>query len=76
MSQRSFRTLFVVICVITFVPVMFPVFELANSATPIVAGLPFGFFWVVLWVLIVAVCVAFLYRIDPDNQGEEDNHHG
>ncbi|UYM04137.1 DUF3311 domain-containing protein [Solicola gregarius] len=73
MSQRSFRTLFVVICVITFVPVMFPVFEIANRATPIVAGLPFGFFWVVLWVVIIAICVALLYRVDPDNRGTEED---
>ena len=73
MSQRSFRTLFVVVCVVAFIPVMFPVFEFANRATPTVAGLPFGFFWVVLWVVILAICVALLYRVDPDNQrGEED----
>lgn len=73
MRQKSFQTLFVVVFVAAFIPVMFPVFELANSGTPVVAGLPFGFFWVVLWVLIVAICLAVLYRIDPDNarDGEE-----
>ncbi|MDN5852741.1 MAG: DUF3311 domain-containing protein [Actinomycetia bacterium] len=73
MSQRAFQTLFIVVCVAAFIPVMFPVFELANSGTPVVAGLPFGFFWVVLWVVIVAVCAVVLYRIDPENRnGEEE----
>lgn len=73
MSQRTFHTLFAVVCVAAFVPVMFPIFELANSGTPVVAGLPFGFFWVVLWVVIVAICAALLYRVDPENRnGEEE----
>lgn len=71
MSQRSFQTLFVIVCVVAFIPVMFPVFEIANSATPIVAGLPFAFFWVVLWVVVVAVCMVVLYRIDPENRNDE-----
>ena len=73
MSQRSFRTLFVVICLIAFIPVMFPVFAIANRATPIVAGLSFGFFWVVLWVVILAICVALLYRVDPDNRSAKED---
>ena len=73
MSQKSFQTLFVVVCVAAFVPLIFPLFELANSSTPVVAGLPFGFLWVVMWVVIVAICMVVLYRIDPDNRnGEED----
>jgi TRAP-type C4-dicarboxylate transport system permease small subunit len=73
MSRRSFQKLYVVVCILAFAPVMFPVFEIANSATPIVVGLPLNFLWVVAWVLIVALCAVVLYRIDPENRagGEE-----
>lgn len=73
MSQRSFRTLFVVVCVAALLPLIFPLFEVANSGTPIVAGLPFGFFWLVAWVLIIAACMVVLYRVDPDNRNSEED---
>lgn len=72
MSRRTFTAVFVAVCVAAFVPVMFPVFELANSATPIVAGLPFSFFWVVLWVVVVALAVVGLYLVDPENDNGEE----
>lgn len=70
MQQRTFNTIFVAVCVAAFLPVIFPLFEVANSATPIIAGLPFSFFWVVLWVVIVAIAVVCLYFVDPENKNE------
>ncbi|MGH3360578.1 MAG: hypothetical protein ACRDO7_17375 [Nocardioidaceae bacterium] len=72
MNQRTFNTVFVAVCVAAFLPVMFPIFEVANSGTPVVAGLPFGFFWVVLWVVVVAVAVVGLYFVDPENKNGEE----
>lgn len=68
MSKRTFNTVYITVCVIAFLPVVFPVFAVANSANPVVLGLPFNFFWVVLWVVVVAVAVVVLYFLDPSNK--------
>ncbi|WP_211236550.1 hypothetical protein [Arthrobacter castelli] len=56
-----------------FLPVIFPLYGLANSARPFVLGLPFSFFWVLLWVAIVCVAVIWLYLIDPENKRKGDD---
>jgi uncharacterized membrane protein len=68
MSKKGFQTLYIVIAIVTFLPLIFPVFEVANRATPIVLGLPFNFFWVVLWTVIAFVAVVILYFVDPENK--------
>ena len=40
----------------------------ANRVTPIVLGMPFLFFYVVLWVVLTSVCMAVVYKFDPTNQ--------
>lgn len=71
MKQRTFNTIFVVVCTVAFLPLIFPLFAVANQALPIVLGLPFNFFWVVLWVLIVFAAVIVLYFVDPENKARE-----
>lgn len=73
MNQRSFKSLYIVITVLAFLPVIFPIYSLANSAEPMVLGLPFSFFWVLLWVVIVGIAVVSLYLIDPENKRKEDD---
>jgi uncharacterized membrane protein len=51
---------------------VFPFFEIANRATPIIFGLPFSFFWVILWIVITFVSLVVLYRFDPDQDEEGD----
>jgi hypothetical protein len=36
----------------------------ANRVEPYVLGLPFALFWVTLWVLLTAVIMAVVYRLD------------
>jgi hypothetical protein len=36
----------------------------ANRAEPFVLGLPFALFWVTLWVLLTALIMAIVYRLD------------
>jgi Protein of unknown function (DUF3311) len=36
----------------------------ANSAEPYVLGLPFALFWVTLWVVLTALIMAIVYRLD------------
>lgn len=37
---------------------------LANRINPIVLGLPFFLFWLLLWVLLTPVCVGFAYLLE------------
>ncbi|WP_026533678.1 hypothetical protein [Arthrobacter sp. H14] len=71
MKKRTFNKIFIIVCVVAFLPLIFPLFGIANSATPIVLGLPFNFFWVILWVLIVFAAVIVLYFLDPENKQRE-----
>lgn len=42
----------------------------ANRVEPYVLGLPFLLFWIVLWVVLTAVCMSIVYRTDPRNRVE------
>jgi hypothetical protein len=42
----------------------------ANTVEPYVLGLPFAMFWVVAWVLIAAVLMAIVYRLDEQERGD------
>ena len=43
----------------------------ANRVEPTVLGLPFLLFWIVLWVVLTAVCMSVIYLTDPRNRAEE-----
>jgi hypothetical protein len=43
----------------------------ANRVEPSVLGLPFLLFWIVLWVVLTAVCMSVIYLTDPRNRAEE-----
>ena len=36
----------------------------ANRVEPFVLGLPFALFWVTLWVVLTALIMAVVYRLD------------
>ena len=42
----------------------------ANTVEPYVLGLPFAMFWVVAWVLVAAVLMAIVYRLDERERGD------
>lgn len=48
---------------VPFVGVLVGMF-FANRVEPYVLGLPFAFFWVVLWVVLSACIMAVIHRID------------
>lgn len=66
MSRRRFQGIFIVVMVLAFLPSIFPIFSVANRVEPFVFGLPFAFFWVVLWILIVFSLLLVMYLMDPD----------
>ncbi|PIC77058.1 MULTISPECIES: DUF3311 domain-containing protein [Sporosarcina] len=71
MSKKKFNTIYIVIVTIPFLLLIFPLFELANRATPIVMGLPFSFFYIILLILLTFLGIIILYRFDPDHKLEE-----
>ena len=73
MSKIKFNTIFIVTCLVPFFMLIFPIFEIANRAEPIILGLPFSFFWVIIWVLIVFIALLILYKFDPDHKEEEED---
>jgi hypothetical protein len=40
----------------------------ANRTEPFILGLPFLLFWVVLWVILTAVCMTIVFFLDPANK--------
>lgn len=71
MSKKKFNTIYIMIVTIPFLLLIFPLFELANRATPIIMGLPFSFFYIILLILLTFLGVVILYRFDPDHKLEE-----
>ncbi|WP_138420589.1 DUF3311 domain-containing protein [Aquibacillus sediminis] len=71
MSKQKFEWIYCSVLLVTFLPVVFPVFELANHTTPLVLGLPFSFFWVLMWVIIAFITVICLYFVDPEKDNDE-----
>ncbi|WLD94589.1 DUF3311 domain-containing protein [Alkalihalobacillus sp. AL-G] len=73
MSKRKFTAIYCFSLLVPLLLLLFPLFSIGNRDTPLVMGLPFSFFWVILWIVIAFVIVLFLYRIDPDKDEEEAN---
>ncbi|SIO29837.1 DUF3311 domain-containing protein [Paraburkholderia phenazinium] len=39
-----------------------------NRVEPLVLGMPFVLGWIVLWVILISVIMAVIYRLDPTNR--------
>ncbi len=68
MGIRRFRTIYIIISILLFSTVLFPMFTIGNKAYPIIVGIPYSFFWVILWILITFFTVLILYFLDPDKE--------
>ncbi|MCA1055781.1 DUF3311 domain-containing protein [Rossellomorea aquimaris] len=73
MSKRTFTNLYCISLGIPFLLLIFPLFAIGNRATPVVMGMPFSVFWVILWIIVTFLIVLALYRIDPDKDEEGVN---
>lgn len=71
MKRRKLQRTYWLTMLILLFPFIFPVFEVANRATPIVLGLPFNFFWICLWTFITFIVVLIFYWLDPENREED-----
>jgi hypothetical protein len=56
-ARRTPEAAFAAFIVLMLLVMMFPVYSIANSAKPIIMGLPFSMFWIVVWTLIEFVGV-------------------
>ena len=52
-----------VLAAVPFVGILAGIF-FANRAEPFVLGLPFALFWITLWVVLTAVIMGVVYRLD------------
>ncbi|MDT9027204.1 DUF3311 domain-containing protein [Rossellomorea yichunensis] len=71
MSKSKFTKIYCLSLILPFLLLIFPLFSIGNRATPIIMGMPFSVFWVILWIIITFLIVLILYRIDPDKDEEE-----
>ncbi|MEK4025557.1 MULTISPECIES: hypothetical protein [Sporosarcina] len=71
MSKKKFTTIYILTVTIPFLLLIFPLYEIANRATPIIMGLPFSFFFIILFILLTFAAILILYKLDPDNALEE-----
>lgn len=70
LDKKRFQTVYLITICVLFLTVLFPVYQIANKPYPIILGLPFSFFWVVLWIVITFLIVLFFYFRDPDREEE------
>ncbi|WP_221566544.1 DUF3311 domain-containing protein [Alkalihalobacillus sp. TS-13] len=73
MTKRKFTTIYCLSLLVPLLLLLFPLFSLGNRAKPMVMGLPFSVFWVIMWILIAFLIVLALYRIDPDKDEKGGN---
>ncbi len=69
MSPTARRCAHIALACVPFV-MMLVITPFVNRTTPYVIGLPFLLFWVVLSVVMTAVCMAIIYFTDPQNRVE------
>jgi hypothetical protein len=60
---------------IPFIAVCFSV-SLWDRINPTVFGLPFNFFWLVLWILLTPLCMWGAYRFELRRESGTENEKG
>lgn len=68
-TGRRFSRLALLLALIPFVAVCFSV-GFWDRLYPVVAGVPFNIFWLILWTLITPICMWGAYRCEQRNGAE------
>ena len=63
------------LALIPFVACCFTV-PLWDRVFPIVLGLPFNFFWLILWLALTPVCMWGAYRLEASREAKTDREQG
>ena len=66
---RRRRWFFVALVLLAAVALTWPVYPLLAGVHPLIFGLPLSLAWVILWLFLVFLGLAWLYR--GDRQGEK-----
>lgn len=60
---------------IPFVATCFSV-SLWDRIHPVILGLPFNLFWLILWLFLTPLCLLAAYRLDADRPAGDDRDPG
>ena len=69
MEQNQINRWYVAFTCFILLMLIFPVFSLGNSATPLILGMPMSMVWVLFWILVEFIGLVVFIQIDR----EEDN---
>ncbi len=58
---------------VPFIAVCFSV-PLWDRVHPMILGLPFNFFWLILWILITPLIMSIAYRLEQRRRSQPSSH--
>ncbi len=61
-KQKKSAIFWVLFFTVVFLANIWPLYLVANSATPFVLGMPFSMFWIILWIVIGFIGLLVMYR--------------
>jgi hypothetical protein len=59
--------LFRILAALPFIGILVGV-PFVNQVEPLVLGMPFVLAWIVIWIVLSAVIMGTIYRLDPSNR--------
>ena len=59
--------LFRVMAALPFIGILIGV-PFVNQVEPLILGMPFVLAWIVIWIVLSAVIMGIIYRLDPANR--------
>lgn len=68
-ASRNITRPYLIFAVLFFLLMIFPLYAVANRVFPLVLGLPFGLFWIVLLEAIAFVVLCLFYRYEYSKRG-------
>jgi len=68
--KKNITKSYIVFMALMFLSMIFPIYGIANRVEPLILGLPFGLFWVVLMEVIAFFALCGFYRYEYGQKGE------
>lgn len=70
--EKKITKPYIIFVVLLFLSMIFPVYGIANRVFPLMLGLPFGLFWIVLMEVIAFLVLCGFYRYEYGNKDKGD----
>ncbi|HET7335192.1 MAG TPA: DUF3311 domain-containing protein [Rhizomicrobium sp.] len=67
-AHRRFRPVYLILLIPVFAALWTPFY---NRVEPSIAGVPFFYWYQLLWVPLSAIVLFFIYRTEPRDKGRE-----